>query len=351
MPELDRFRPEDQRGVEALNRRVSGPDAAAASRLRWDWQYRRNPKNPDGQPLIWVSREGPTIIGYEAATAVRLSLEGREVDAAWGTDPMVAPERERVGLDEELLRAWDRSVGAALALGLAESSLRLLQKLRWPSVGPVPGLIKPLTRRAFRHPRWPVPVNRFISAVTLPVVRIAARVRPLRADVEPVRRFDASSTTLWERVAAKFTLAVRRDATYLNWRYIEPPHVRSSVAALRRDGRFDGYVVYRHLQEPRGRVTILVDFLTDPDDEIGFKTLLRWVDAEARHAGSDKIRCFATHVGFRRLMRRSGYFQAGPSLPLAVKINAIDVPSSFYKETQDWHVTPGDAEDRRGAED
>ena len=36
------------------------------------------------------------------------------------------------------------------------------------------------------------------------------------------------------------------------------------------------------MHEPRGRVTLLVDFLADPDDETGFKTLLRWVDREAR---------------------------------------------------------------------
>ena len=42
--------------------------------------------------------------------------------------------------------------------------------------------------------------------------------------------------------------------------------MRYSVAALERDGEAAGYVVYRHVQEPRGRVTLLVDFLTDPDD-------------------------------------------------------------------------------------
>jgi hypothetical protein len=80
---------------------------------------------------------------------------------------------------------------------------------------------------------------------------------------------------LWERLADRFELAVRRDAAYLNWKYIEPPHVRYSVAALKREGRADGYAVYRHTQEPRGRVTLLVDFLADTHDEIGFKTLLR----------------------------------------------------------------------------
>jgi hypothetical protein len=347
MPEIDRYQPEDQRGVEALYRRVFGPDAAAASRLRWDWQYRRNPNNPDSAPLLWVVREGRTIIGHYATIPVRLSLGGREIAAAWGTDAMVAPERQRRGLNEELFRTWDRSVDASLGLGLSDSSSSLLKKLHWPDVPSIPGLVKPLTRRAVRLPKWPMGVNRLVSAITLPVVRIAARVRPLRADVEPIRRFDASFTELWERLADRFSLAVRRDAAYLNWKYIEPPHVRYSVAALKRDGHAEGYAVYRHAQEPRGRVTWLVDFLADTHDDIGFETLLRWVDAEARLAGSDKIRCHASHAGFRRVMRHSGYFQMRQVLPLAVKINAVHVPAAFYKETDDWHVTLGDSDQDR----
>jgi len=183
--------------------------------------------------------------------------------------------------------------------------------------------------------------------VTYPIVRVAARVRPLRADVEPIRRFDSGFTELWERLADRFSLAVRRDASYLNWKYVEPPHVRYSIAALKRDGRAEGYAVYRHAQEPRGRVTWLVDFLADTHDEIGFKTLLRWVDAEARQAGSDKIRAFAMHLGYRRVMRHSGYFQMRHPMPLVVKINALNVPAGFYKDTDNWHVTLGDSDQDR----
>jgi hypothetical protein len=347
MPEVDRYKPEDQRGVETLYRRVFGSDAAAASRLKWDWQYRRNPNNPDRQPLVWVVREGPSIIGHYAAIPVRLSLGGKEIDAAWGTDAMVAPERQRRGLGEELLRTWDRSVGASLGIGLSEASSNLLKKMHFPEVPPVYGLVKPLTRRAVRLPQVPMPINKLISVITWPIVQVAARVRPLRADVEPIRRFDPGFTELWERVADRFELAVRRDAAYLNWKYIEPPHVRYCVAALKRDGRPEGYAVYRHAQEPRGRVTLLVDFLADTHDEIGFKTLLRWVDAEARHAGSDKIRCYAAHLGFRRIMRHSGYFQMRHPLALAVKINKVGVPPKFYKDADNWHVTLGDSDQDR----
>jgi GNAT superfamily N-acetyltransferase len=345
--DITKYRPDDKRAVEALYRRVFGIDAAESSRLRWDWQYRRNPNNPGQEPEIWIAREGTTLVGQYATMPVRLSLKGREVQGSWGMDVMVAPERQRQGLGEILFRTWDRNVGASLGLGLSESSYRLFQKLNWPDVGPVPLLVKPLTRRALRRPNWPVAINRLVSALTLPFVLIISRARPMRAEVRLVQRFDDSFTALWEQIAPKLDLAVRRDAAYLNWKYVSAPHVRYSIAAVRREDRNVGYAVYRHLYEPRGRVTLLVDFLADPDDESAFRTLLNWIDREARQADSDKIRVFAMHEGFRRVLRRSGYFQVKSTMEFVVRINGIDIESGFYENTDQWHVTLGDSDQDR----
>ena len=347
MAEINRYKPDDRRAVEALYRRVFGNDAAEASRHRWDWQYTRNPNNPGHEPEIWIAREGPALVGQYATMPVKLSLKGAEVRGSWGMDVMVAPERQRQGLGEVLFRTWDRNVGASLGLGLSDSSYRLFQKLNWPDVGPVPCLVKPLTRRAFRRPNWPVPINRLVSALTLPIVLIVARTRPLRAEVRLIQRFDDSITALWEALAPKFDLAVRRDAAYLNWKYVSAPHVRYSIAVLRRDNRNIGYAVYRHLHEPRGRVTLIVDFLADPDDEEALRTLLHWIDREARQADSDKIRVFAMHDGFRRVLRRSGYFQVKSTMEFVVKINGIEVDPSFYENTDTWHITLGDSDQDR----
>ncbi len=347
MADIVRYTPDDRRAVEALYRRVFGTDAADASRLRWDWQYRHNPNNPSGTPVIWIAREGPTIVGQYATMPVRLQVHGREVNASWGMDVMVAPERQRQGIGEVLFRTWDRHIGASLGLGLSESSHRLFRKLRWPEPGPVPCFVKPLTRRAIRRAQWPEPVNRLMSAVTLPFVKVIARSRPLRAEVALTRRFAPEFTALWEQLAPRFELAVRRDAPYLNWKYVEAPHVRYSIAALQRAGELRGYAVYRHLQEARGRVTSLVDFLVDPDDDAGLKSLLRWVDREARAADSDKIRTFCLHERYRRVLKRSGYFQVRSAMEFTVKVNGLDVPPDFYSDTSRWHVTLGDSDQDR----
>jgi hypothetical protein len=338
MSEIDRFRPDDRRGVDTLFRRTHGPDAAEASRLRWDWQHRRNPFNQTGQPGIWVAREGPTVVGQYP------SLQGLEVEGAWGTGVLVAPERDSQGLDEALVRAWDRNTGAVLTLGTAGESRHMLDRLNWPPPHVLPCLVKPLTRRAVRLPHWPTAVNRFVSAISAPVVQIVSRSRPLRAECEPIRRFDSSFSALWEQLAPKFDLTVRRDAPYLNWRYVEPPHVRYAIVALRRQGTLHGYAVYRHRHEPLGRVTMLVDFLVDPDDVSGLKTLLRWVDRAARAEDADKVRCYAMHGAFRRVLRRNGYFNVKSTLEVSAKVNAVQVPKGFYDDTEGWHITSGDSD-------
>lgn len=347
MAEIDRFRPDDRRQVEALYRRVFGPDAADASRLRWDWQYRRNPRMPADGPAIWLAREGATVIGQYATMPVTLSLAGRDIDASWGMDVMVAPERQRQGLGDILFRTWDRHTGASLGLGLSDASHRLFKKMNWPDVGPIPCLVKPLSRRALRRPTWPVALNRFVSYVTLPWIRLVARTRPLKGEIQTIRHFDDGFTRLWERIAPHFGFAIKRDAAYLNWKYIQAPHIRYTVAALMRDGEPAGYVVYRHMQEPRGRVTLLVDLLTAPDDTTGLQTLLRWVDREARAADSDKIRTFVLHKGFRRVLRKSGYYAVTSTMEFVAKINADGIPATFYDTTDTWHVTLGDSDQDR----
>jgi hypothetical protein len=186
-----------------------------------------------------------------------------------------------------------------------------------------------------------------VSAVTLPYVKFVARQKPLSGEVRLIRRFDASFDRLWARLAPRFDVAVRRDAAYLQWKFVSPPHVRYAIAALYREGEAQGYVVYRHAREPRGKVTLLVDFLVDPDDPDALVSLLRWVDREARAEDSDKIRGFCQHAAFRKILKSEGYAQASSTLQFVIKLNALTPTPDFYTKTDNWHVTLGDSDQDR----
>jgi hypothetical protein len=282
------------------------------------------------------------VIAACPVTPVRVSVLGSEVSGAWSAGPLVVAERQRQGLGGSLLRAWDRGAGVLFGAGFSDATRQRMQELRWPKPVALSCLVKPISRRALRRPTWPVPVNRLVSALALPVVRVVARLRPLHEEMQPVRRFDAGVDALWNRVQPGLALAVRRDARYLNWKFMEPPHVRYHAALLRRGDEVAGYVIYRHLREPQGRVTQIIDFLADPSDDRAMATLAGWVDREARIEDSDKIRCYTSHAEFRRHLRRNGFFVVKSEVDVAVKVNAVDVPKDFYQSGDAWHLTLGD---------
>jgi len=341
MIEIDRYRPADRPALDGLYRSVLGDEKADELARRWDWLYLENPNVLDGAPLIWLARKDEAIVGQYATMPVRLQVNGTEIDAAWGTDVMVAPDGQRQGLGNRLFDTWDRNVGAAIGLGLTDASAALFRKLQWPDLGRVPRFAKPLSAAA---PDIDGNTPGSLVAAKRAVHRAIAMVRPVGGDVRLVTEIDESFTRLWERVASRFDFAVRRDAAYLDWKYVRVPHLRYSIAALRRDGETTGYAIYRHTVEPKGRFTILVDYLADPADPTAMTALLRWVDRAALEAGSDVIRTFGTFAGFHPRFREAGYLPGNPAMRFVAKINAVTVPATFYDSSTTWHVTLGDSD-------
>ena len=141
MAEIDRFRPDDRRQVEALYRRVFGPDAADANRLRWDWQYRRNPQRRDRGPLIWLAREGSTVIGQYATMPVRSVAQRPRDRCVVGHGRHGGARAPTPGPRRRAVSHVGPHTGAALGLGLSAASHSLFRKMRWPNVGPVPCLV------------------------------------------------------------------------------------------------------------------------------------------------------------------------------------------------------------------
>ena len=335
MADVVRYRHGDRRAVDALYRRVFGIDAAEASRLRWDWQYRRNPNNPGNGPEIWVAREGPALIGQYATMPVQLSVQGTEIQGSWGMDVMVAPERQRQGLGEVLFRTWDRHVGASLGMGLSESSYQLFRKLRWPDVGPVPCFVKPLTRRALRRAELaarPQPAGvRDHLAVREDRRAGTARCAPRSGCCSASTRASRSSGSRSRRSSTWRCVATRPTS---NWKYTSAPHVRYSIAALRRDERNVGYAVYRHAVEPRGRADAARRFPHRSRRSGGLHHAARLGGSRGAPRGLRQdprsMRCTRR---YGRTLRKCGYFQVKSTMQLVVKVNALEVPSTFYDET------------------
>jgi len=345
--EVARRSPGDGEELFRLYSEVFGTDLTDASRRRWRWQYLENPNTgPDG-PEIWVAREDERVLGQYASMPVRLWWGEREVRSSWGMDVFLRPEARGRGVGARLFTAWSDHVEVALGLGLTPSSYGLFRKLGYRDVGPVPFFRKVLDPRAVATRR----LGKALGALLAPVVGAAVatlqreRWRPegsADVQVQRIHGFDAEYDRLWERARASYAMCVRRDAAYLQWKYVACPHRGYALREARRKGELLGFAVSR-VEDYRGlRLGWLVDVFAATDDRGARDALIADVLASFREKGVARAQAFSLGADLAADLRRHG-FLAGPS-PMQFCVRSRDDSDHVIEDRGRWHVVFGDSD-------
>ncbi len=338
----------------ALYREVFGADLTESSRRRWRWQYLDNPQTgPDG-PQIWVAKDGGQPLGQYASMPVALWWGGREVRSSWGMDVFLRPEARGRGLGALLFTTWSDHVEVALGLGLTPSSYGLFKKLRYDDVGPVPFLQKVLDARAVTRRRLQarLPGVLATAAATLAAplagavlrLRHPERRRPAGAGLElrRVTRFGAEYDELWERARGSYVMCVRRDAAYLNWKYVDCPQRSYALREVRRGEQLLGYAVSRHVEHEGLRLGWLLDVFAQADDHAAKDALIGDVLADFRQAGVARAQAFSLNAALRDDLARHGFFAGASPMQFCVRSRVDD--GGALRDLGRWHVTFGDSD-------
>lgn len=346
---IDRLRPEDKAAVHALYGRVFGEQALRDYSRRWEWQFERNPLRSADGPEIRVARIDGEIVGHYATIPVRMRLGERPLQADWGIDVVVDPRYQRQGIGSALFQYWHDHATVSMGLGLTSASHRFLKKLGWADVGPLPCYVKILSGRGLVVGRVPGWAEAVAAAIAQPLMQAFSGSHGTARGVElgAADRFDSSVDQLSEAVVGKFHLTVDRSASYLNWRFIEPPHVRYQILVATRGAALAGYLAYRVAQRNGLAIGLLVDWLTDPDDAETFGALVQAATERCREAGADKVRAYAIHTGFGKFLRQLRFARVPSSIQFCLRFNDLRVPPGYHQGTDRWHVTLGDSDQDR----
>lgn len=304
----------------------------------FDWKYNRNP----GGPCIMLVAEHPVqgIVGFAALTPYRIWLNGREGLCAQGADTMVHPDFRRKGIFTELTTRLLKELKKQnyLFRYSAPGTMSMPGYLNLGSsvLGFIPHKVRlnPLNyllRKAGR--KFPTPEPGEVARS-----REGWRMEVLTTADERLDRLDAD-------LAGISKVRVRRDSSYLNWRFLENPIKRCSLVACLRRYELMGYAIIRknYLSDilfgtDNSGLKWFVKSLVEYFDKLGIVSIEVWFRGERRIEADLKKNGFFDYRGavLRKMLRLI------PKYPLIVYPNPKIPMSHEAMRFDNWYITMGD---------
>ncbi|HUP44999.1 MAG TPA: GNAT family N-acetyltransferase [Thermoanaerobaculia bacterium] len=250
------YRAGDEQSILDLFARSFHPPRTSA---QWRWKFQQSPY---GRERISLTFDEERLVGHYAGYPVPFVAAGHSFLAHQIGDTMTDPSVRHIGrgptsiLGRTALHFYENFCEGQVAFNygfnvanIQKFSLRFLRSDRVEPVGyRMRDLRQQPMKRLGRVERW-------ARGITLGVVTEAS----------------SEWNELFARVAPHYGFLSRRDAGYVQWRYLQAPEVDSTVVAMRRWGRLAGWLVFR-LRE--GRLTV-GDLLLDPDHADVLEAALR----------------------------------------------------------------------------
>jgi len=248
----------------------------------WRWKYTRNPAGP---PIIWLAEHNNKIIGHYGITPIRMKIGNAYVRGSFADDAATHPDYQGRGVFSSIVNRSYLDAGQGgipITFGFANTNLGPTYK-RYERIGHICFMIAMTKVFDWEPFLAKYAQNKRLIRAASAVLRRIRRPRSSRGDlrIETIDRFDERSDVFWERVCRNFQVVVRRDQTYLNWRYVGHPEKEYTIRAAVEGRRFLGYSVLARQRRDNLSLGLIVDILgfQDHRDVVG-------------HLIDDAVRCF-----------------------------------------------------------
>lgn len=334
-----------------FKKKIEGTDLA--------WRYDDNPHGR-ATTLVYRPPGGAAVCSFAYTPRTVFAYGDPESEGQIGQqgDVMTDPEWQRRGL---VMSMWPNCARETLARGWPinwgfpnRQSASVFLKLGWKSVGD----LRPCDfyfnaggtarRVRFREGRLP--------ALLLPLTRLRCsrgrsqlhrQAGSSSYEVRPLTSFPDEVGEISKAVEKRFCFMARRDAPYLNWRFLNnPSKAHRSFGVFGEDGLLKGYVV---IQPPKGDspVGYVVDLLADEEWAVS-AVLLAGLD-ELEKTGALVARATAVEDSWwEELLRESGFLSPKSENRHYVYVYIQDDfhPLAGYAlDACKWYLTDGDRDD------
>ena len=263
---------------------------------RWRWMFQASAARLGVEPMVWVYRMKGRIVAHQGAIAVKLRTPVGEHVTGWFVETMALEEVRGKAVGSMVVAKALEDLPFNLSLGQTAQMRELQYRLGWQRVAPLEALAFVLHAGAVftgKLPKVVAPLGG--AALTLyqqARYRLGRRRSASRLQVRELPRFTEAHDRLWRTVEQYYPVAVVRDASYLNWKYVDQPG-QSFVRLELADGQDIRAVAVVSITEPddayRYRRAWLTDLVVPPHDPAVMWQTLEAVRTTSLRLGADLI--------------------------------------------------------------
>lgn len=285
------------------------------SRAYWSWSYLENPAGKSN--TIVAIRDG-RVVGKFGSVYLRMIVQGELTVAAALEGLCIEPNERSWNCFAGLLeKSYDGHIedNVAFCFGFANPvSKKLTQQTggtrlcRAPIYSGFLNISKVLSGRLVPYP---LSLTGWLAQPFVGLKTSMAGDSDL--DIRFVDHFDISFDKLWSAVEQRRTVAVIKDAVYLNWRYVKCPDRKYLRFAAYRDGELEGFVVFSAVDNRYN--SYVFELIARDDNSKTMKTLLLKTFQELRTQGAGLVTAsFPAESRASAVLKKAGFKSWGARL-------------------------------------
>lgn len=341
---IRKARPEEHGQIEAvLARNVWESCKHSAALYKWKYQQ---PLEGDTLALIAVNSAND-VVATSMFMPWRLTAGDQAIPASQWADLFVELEYRGQAIADLTLRqglAEGREAGARILFAFPNAnSVSVHKKNGGYRLGSVVRYAKPLNVEYLVRRKVPnALVAKALSGVVNLGLRLLSRETYRRTSV--IKQFDVCGPEfdeLWSRCRHTLgdVVTTKRDAAYLNWKFLHCPDKSRTLFAASSRGRLDGFVVL----EPRDDVGYIVDIMAVSTEAL--EELLTFSLNNFRKEGKHSAVFLALEQNrYVSDLKRYGFMERPDVKHLFVYIDETLPGAERMRQPAQWFVTLGDCD-------
>ena len=320
---------------------------------RWRWMFLDSARRLDVDPMVWLYRAKTGIVAQQGAIPVRLKIGSDELTTGWFVETMVLESHRGKALGPMLIKKALEDLPLNLSLGQTADMREIQFALGWKQVAPLDVNMYVLNPQRVLAGKAGGKLSRMLASAALSTTQQLRRFnlrsrRQEKAETIQVDRFDERHDELWNRTSASVSCAVVRDASYLNWKYVDQPGQDFIRLEISRDGEALAVVVLQ-IREPdeqyRYRRCFIVEVVTQLTEVSLVSMTLQAALDTARKREADAVILPCVNSQLQESVARAGFLRRNPTRYfLTAALGAPEDLQQLIQTSSNWLVTMGDSD-------